>query len=194
MLNRREFLRWTAGSLVVLGAPATANTVQARPLVPLAIVVARNSPIERISPFELKRLYLGSNLQAPSGERILAFHQGENAPERVVFERHVLGMESEELARYWIDRKIRGEGGAPRAVASVELLQRVVSRLPCAVSYLRSDQVGTELRVLRMDGSLPGNSGYLILGDDQQDTGTERARRDMDRDSAISRSLAEIAL
>jgi hypothetical protein len=103
-------------------------------------------------------------------------------------------MGSETLARYWIDRKIRGEGGAPRMVASVELLQKVASRLPCAVAYLRLDQVGSELRVLSIDGYWPGDAGYPILADGRAYSGTERARRDRESDSAIVRSLVDVSL
>lgn len=194
MLNRRDFLRWTAGALVVGSAPVTARNVHARPLTPLAVVVARNSPIERLSRFEMKKLYLGSNLQTEGGQRILALHQQPDAPDRVTFERQVLGMASDELARYWIDRRIRGEGGAPRAIASVELLQRVASRLPGAVAYLRLDQVGSELRVLPVDGVLPGDSAYPLLVDARGHTGTERPRSDLDGDYAVLRSLADVGL
>jgi hypothetical protein len=192
-LNRREFLRWGAGALVAVGTPGSALASPAATPEPLALVVARNSPIERLSRFELKKLYLGSNLQTSSGERIFAFHQASDAPERSAFERSALDMQSEQLARYWIDRKIRGEGGAPRAVASVELLQRVLIRLPSAVTYLRMDQVGPELRAVPIDGMLPGDSGYPLWSDGLSHTRSDRAGRDK-HDFAIVRSLADLAL
>jgi hypothetical protein len=134
------------------------------------VVVARNSPIDHLSRFELKKLYLGANLQAPGGERVLAFHQMYSAPDRVAFERSVLGMDPDELARYWIDRKIRGESGAPHVVGSPELLQRVVSRLNISVGYVRLDQVGPELRVIPIDGVLPGAAGYPVTGEEDAPT------------------------
>jgi hypothetical protein len=97
---------------------------------------------------------------------VLAFHQMYSAPDRVAFERGVLGMEPEELARYWIDRKLRGESGAPHVVGSPELLQRVVSRLNYSVGYVRLNQVGAELRVLPIDGTLPGAAGYPVTGEE----------------------------
>ena len=72
-------------------------------------------------------------------------------------------MSSEEVSRYWIDRKIRGESGAPKAVGSVELLQRVVSKLEHSVAYVRADQVRPEVRVVAIDGSVPGDSGYRLF-------------------------------
>lgn len=166
MLTRRAFLNWTAAAAAGLTIQSSSRAARAQAAAPLAVVVARNSRIEHLSRFELKKLYLGANLEAPGGERVLAFHQMYSAPDRVAFEHGVLGMEPEELARYWIDRKIRGEGGAPRVVGSPELLQRVVSRLNTSVGYVRLDQVGSELRVLPIDGVLPGASGYPVTGEE----------------------------
>jgi hypothetical protein len=129
----------------------------------LALVVAKNSPIQQLSQYELKKLYLGSNINDPSGERIIAFNQAPNSADRVAFEQRVLGMSSEEVSRYWIDRKIRGESGAPKAVGSVELLQRVVSKLEHSVAYVRADQVRPEVRIVAIDGAVPGDSGYRLF-------------------------------
>ena len=165
LLTKRAFLRWAGVALAALSIQSGTHTARARePLAPLVVVVARNSPIERLSRFELKKLYLGANLQAPGGERVIAFHQQYSAPDRVAFERGLLGMDPEELSRYWIDRKIRGEGGAPHVVGSVELLQRVVSRISQSIGYVRLDQVGPELRVIPIDGRLPGEAGYPVTG------------------------------
>lgn len=162
MLTRRVFLKWTLGTFAALSVPARSRAAWAQDVAPLAVVVARSSRIEELSRFELKKLYLGANLQAPGGERILALHQLHDAPDRVAFEREVLEMNAEQLARYWIDRKIRGEGGAPRQVASVDLLQRLVSQLTHSVAYVRLDQMGPGLRPLPIDGAMPGAPSYLV--------------------------------
>jgi len=194
MLTRREFLRWTAGALTGVGTHVGSRAAQAHEHVPLAVVVARTSPIEGLSLFELKKLYLGSNLQAPGGERILAFHQMSDAPDRSAFEHHVTGMEPEQLARYWIDRKIRGDGGAPRVVGSVELLQSVVSRMTHSIGYVRWNQVGPELRPIPIDGTLPGDPGYPILTGASERPPAGRALMDVEVDSAIFPSMAELFL
>jgi hypothetical protein len=129
----------------------------------LALVVAKASPIRQLSQFELKKLYLGSHILDPGGERIIAFNQAPNSQDRTAFEQRVLGMSPEEVARYWIDRKIRGEGGAPKAVGSVELLQRVVSKLEHSVAYVRVDQVRPEVRIVAIDGAVPGDPAYRLF-------------------------------
>lgn len=166
-MTRRAFLKWTGAAVVALSIQGSSPTARAGAQAsPLVVVVARNSPIERLSRFELKKLYLGANVQVAGADRVLAFNQMYSAPDRVAFERGVLGMDPDELARYWIDRKIRGESGAPRVVGSPELLQRVVSRLNQSVGYVRLDQVEAEVRVIPIDGMLPGDTGYPVTGEE----------------------------
>jgi hypothetical protein len=71
-------------------------------------------------------------------------------------------MDSEEVSRFWIDRRIRGLRGAPRALNSLRLLQRLVARLPGAVSYGRLAQITGDVRVIRVEGKLPSNTGYPL--------------------------------
>jgi hypothetical protein len=146
-----------------LGSGLPAGLAHAQQRDTLAVVVAKASPIQQLSQYELKKLYLGSNIVDPKGERIIAFNQSPNAPDRVLFENRVLGMTPEEVARYWIDRKIRGESGAPKAVGSVDLLQRVVSKLEHSVAYVRADEVRSDVRVIAVDGSVPGDPAYRLF-------------------------------
>lgn len=160
MLTRRELLKACAGSIV---AASGFSAVRARAASDtLAIVVAKSSPIQHLTQFELKKLYLGSNITGPTGDRIIPFNQAPSAPDRVIFEDRVLGMTPEEVARYWIDRKIRGQGLPPKTVSPPELLQKVVSRLDNSLAYVRASQVLPEVRVISIDGYLPGDGSYRL--------------------------------
>jgi len=162
MTTRREILKWSVGAAAfAMALPLRSARAQVQSS--LAVVVAKISPIQHLSQFELKKLYLGSNISDSAGERIIAFNQAPNSPDRVSFEQRVLGMTPDEVARYWIDRKIRGEGGAPKSVGSAELLQRVVSKLEHSVAYVRADQVRPDVRVVAIDGSVPGDAAYRLF-------------------------------
>jgi hypothetical protein len=162
MATRREILKWSLSAAAAFtGLPLGSASAEVQSA--LAVVVAKTSPIKQLSQFELKKLYLGSIINDPSGERIIAFNQAPNSPDRVAFEERVLGLSPDEVSRYWIDRKIRGEGGAPKAVGSVELLQRVVSKLEHSVAYVRVDQVRPEVRIVAIDGAVPGDPAYRLF-------------------------------
>lgn len=159
--TRRGLLIWSGLSVLALAltaSPADAGTGDE----PLAIVVAKSSSVQELSMYELKRLYMGDSMNTPNGKKLLPLNRGTKTGERVGFDQTVLGMSPEEAARYWIDRRIRGRSGAPKAVDPANVVQKVVSRLPGAISYVRRSEVSDDVRIIRVDGKLPGDSGYGI--------------------------------
>lgn len=165
MTTRRVILKWSLGLSTGLLSGLTLRPARAQLGERLAVVVAKESSLRALSQYELKKLYLGTPMTNPSGDSIVPFNQNPNSPDRVLFERRVLGMTPEQVARYWIDRKIRGEGGAPKAVSPPDLLQRVISKLPHSVGYVRADQVRDDVRVISIDGKLPSDSAYALFAD-----------------------------
>ena len=163
MATRRDILKLSFGLGVGFFADLPLGRAQSPSRDSLAVVVAKNSPIQHLSLFELKKLYLGSNINDPTGERIIPFNQAPNSPDRVAFEDNCLDMTPEQVARYWIDRKIRGEGGAPRSVGSAELLQRVVSKMEHSVAYVRIGSLRPEVRAIAIDGAIPGDTSYRLF-------------------------------
>lgn len=163
MATRREALKWSMGALAGVAAGWPTRWAQAEAPDSLAVVVAKSSPIRHMSQFELKKLYLGSNITDPTGQRIVPFNQAPKSPDRAAFDSRVLGMTPDEVAAYWIDRKIRGQSGAPKSVGSPELVQRVVARLDHSVTYVRFDQVLPEMRIISIDGAIPGEAGYKLM-------------------------------
>jgi hypothetical protein len=109
-------------------------------------------------------------VQGPGGE-LIALNREVKGPERVGFDRSVLGMSSEEAARYWIDRRIRGQSGAPKAVEPAAVIQRVIARVPRAIGYVRVRDVSAEVQVVRIDGRKPGDAGYPIVSDSKSMAG-----------------------
>ena len=57
----------------------------------LAVVVGKSSPLFDLSVQDLKNLYRGDQLTAPGGKRLLPFSLLPGLPERVGFDRVVLG-------------------------------------------------------------------------------------------------------
>ncbi len=162
MTTRRTFLAVWLGCLAALAeGSATAQINAAEPKVRLAIVVAKDSPVSDISFYELRRLYLGEHVSS-AGRRLIALNLAPLSKERVAFDRSVLGMSAEAVARYWIDRKIRGQSGPPRAIDSPQILQRAVGRLEGSIGYVSADDVRDDVKVVRVDGHLPQDPGYAM--------------------------------
>ncbi len=162
MKTRRSVLTACLGALVLFGATGFSSPVGAgESKTRLAVVVSKDSPINDISFYELKRLYLGERINL-GGKRLVPLNLSPPTRERVGFDKTVLNMSPEAIARYWIDRKIRGESGPPKTIEPADLLQRVVARLDGAVGYAPVNEVRSELKVIRVDGKAPGDSGYPL--------------------------------
>jgi hypothetical protein len=154
---------------VLVGGAAVATLVLLAPAVavadggaePLAVVSSKRGGVSELSLHQLKRLYLGDNVQGPAGD-LIALNRDAKGLERTGFDANVLGMSPEAVARYWIDRRIRGQSGAPKAVEPAALIQRVISNLPRAVGYVRLRDVSPDVQVVRIDGRRPGDAGYPI--------------------------------
>lgn len=162
MMTRRQAL---TGSLalasLVLLAPSPAEADGGGE--PLAIVSAKGG-VSDLSLYQLKRVFLGDTVQAGGGE-LIALNRDVKGGERIGFDRTVLGMSPDTAARYWIDRRIRGQSGAPKAVEPAAVIQRVVARVPHSIGYVRLRDVSAEVQVVKIDGRRPGEPGYPILAD-----------------------------
>jgi hypothetical protein len=130
----------------------------------LVVVVGAQSPLRDISRNTLRRAYLGE-VTEDHGMRLVALNQPPGTPARVAFDRALLGLEPEAVARFWIDQRIRGQGSAPRGIPTVSLLLRVLAQLPGGVSYVRQSDLpagATGIKVITVDGKTPEAPGYLF--------------------------------
>jgi len=161
MLTRRTLLSAWSATLALSSLGAMTEVVSAGERTRLVVIVAKASPLGELSLAELRRMYLGEPVDS-GGHRLIPINHGPTVSERVAFDRLVLGMSKEEVARYWVDRKIRGQSGAPKAIDPVDVHQRVVAKLAGAIGYVRSTDVRDDVKVVRIDGRGPADRGYPL--------------------------------
>jgi hypothetical protein len=130
--------------------------------VELAVVVAQGSPLKDVSFGDLRRIFTSEPFTDPSGARLVPLNHPPHAPDRVGFDRVVLGMEPDVVSKFWLDRRIRGQPGAPRTVDSLGMLLKVVAKLPGAIGYVRPQYL-REVSALKVEGVLPGKPGYRLV-------------------------------
>jgi hypothetical protein len=114
----------------------------------LAIIVHPALASQRLEAAELVALFTGSMRTWRDGSPVKIFNLPLQSPPRTKFDEAVLGMSQEEVSRFWLDKRIRGEGTPPRTVSSPELLARVVGALVGAISYVPEDKVVSTVRVV----------------------------------------------
>jgi hypothetical protein len=129
---------------------------------PLAVIMAARTKITQLSAAELTRVFRGMLTRNEDGDRFVPVNQPAGTPLRAAFDQAVLGMSGAQAQAFWIDQKIRGAVAEPRTVSSVALALKFVAIYPGAISYAPKSAVGPELKIIKLDGKLPGDGGYLL--------------------------------
>ncbi len=148
-----------------LASILSAQKIEAAPALSLVLVTAANTSLQNISQGNLRQLFLGETIRDAAGNKLVPLNLPPESAERELFDRRVLGMSPDEMARYWIDQKVRGLKGAPRNLSPPQMVARVVERFPGAVAYLRPDQVLPSLQQVEIDANPPGSARYPLVGD-----------------------------
>ncbi|MET0287161.1 MAG: hypothetical protein ABW352_21940 [Polyangiales bacterium] len=157
-----KLIKLAAFALLALAAWPARLPVRAEARPPLAVVVGSELKLSEISLATLRTIFRGDPTTAPDGKRFLPLNAPLKSFERELFDRKVLGLAPDEVAQFWITRRIRDEGLPPRTLPSSELGLRVVASYPGAITYVSTKIVKGGVRVLKVDGKLPTDAGYLL--------------------------------
>jgi GNAT superfamily N-acetyltransferase len=164
-MRRRFQLTMVTLILILLGSRLLGFTdavAQGRPeRKALVVIVAADSKLRDISHALLRRIFLGEPTEY-EGQRWVPFNYGPDDALRVAFDELALRLSKEATGRYWVDRRIRGQGLPPRAIATQTLLRAVVARLPGAIGYITADQLNSSVRALTIDGVAHDRPGYRL--------------------------------
>jgi len=117
----------------------------------LVVVVAKGSPIRDISKAELRQIFMGETTVL-SGNKVVPFNFESKTRQRIAFDELVLGMSVDEVGRYWIDRKIRGQRPPPRSLPSSAYMARVVQKWPGALGYLPENELPADIQPVTVGG------------------------------------------
>ena len=127
----------------------------------LAVVVAARSTQRTLSLDALRRIFLNKDTNSESGDRFVPINQRSSSRDRLRFDARVLSMTPDQVARYWIDQRLRGKR-VPATVSSLPMLKRALAELPGAISYLALSDVDSSLRALSIDGKQPNDDRYAL--------------------------------
>jgi len=145
------------------GAAASAMAEQGAPVEPLVIVVNRTNPVENIPFAELRKIFLGNRSYWINGRRITLVMRDPGEPERRAILRDVCGMNEDQLKNHFIHGLYTGEIlVSPKTLSTPTGVRRFIFNVPGAIGYLRSADVDSTVKVVRIDGLLPDDKGYRL--------------------------------
>jgi hypothetical protein len=145
---------------LLLASAAAAQDIRAGDV---AIIVRPDVPVDNLSFAQVRELLLGDRQFWTSGLRVYLLMRAPATRERDVILKTVYRMSEAEFRRYWIERVFRAESqSGPKIVYSNESATELVASIPGAVAFVDAAQVPKGLKVLRIDGRLPGEKGYPL--------------------------------
>ena len=148
--SRARFLaRWSCGGLLgLLLAVVPSGRLPAEPSVRLAVIVNPAVPATTLGSTELASIFTRATRTWKDGTTVRALNLPPGGPERAEFDRVVLDMSPERSAQFWIDRQIRGEEAAPKAIGKAEIVVQLVLMLNGAIGYVPEEKVDAKVRVV----------------------------------------------
>lgn len=132
---------------------------------PVAFVVNAGNAAADVTSAQLRRIYLGEETRWSGGAKITILLLPAGREERRLLFDRLLRMSDDDYVRHWIAKVFQGEATTgPKTVSSPASMEKLVAGLPGAIGFLRASDVtpGGPLRVLRIDGKVPGEPGYPL--------------------------------
>ncbi|HTS30327.1 MAG TPA: hypothetical protein VMH81_30855 [Bryobacteraceae bacterium] len=129
----------------------------------IAVVVRPDTPADNLSFAEIRRLLLGDRQFWTSNLRVTLLIRSPATREREVVLKTIYQMTESQFRQYWISKVFRAEASSgPKIVYSNEMATELVAAIPGSVAFVESTNVPKGLKVLRIDGKLPGEKGYAL--------------------------------
>lgn len=129
----------------------------------IAVVVNPETPVTDLSLADVRAVFLGERQYWTAKVPVVLLIRAPAARERDVVLKIIYQMTDTQFKRYWIAKIFRAEAAsAPKTVYSSGMTQELVTAIPGAIALIESREVRPPLKVVRVDGHLPGEPGYPL--------------------------------
>jgi hypothetical protein len=158
----RALRRWLAAAVLAAAALLVAP-LPAHASGDIAVVVNPDVKVESVTFTELRKILLGNRQFWPSGQPVTLIVRAPVAAERTFLLKKVYDMSEAQYRQYWIAKVFRAEAtSGPRVVVSNVESVELVSVLSGAIVLMDASDVPAGLKVLQVDGLLPGSKNYAL--------------------------------
>jgi ABC-type phosphate transport system substrate-binding protein len=153
-----------AAMAMPLGAGAISPPEQAsKERSDVAIVVHAGTPVTNLSLAEVRKIFRGEKQYWNTDLPVVLLVRAPVARERDVVLKVIYQMTEAQFRQFWVAKIFRAESvSAPKLVYTPDMANQLVSTLPGAISFVDSKQVGAGVKVVRVEGKLPGEAGYPL--------------------------------
>lgn len=126
----------------------------------LAIIVNLANPVDNLTMPELRAIFSGKRSHWVNGQSITLVMMEQGQRERETVLRQVCRLSESGFRR----RFRQGAEGlvSPKTLASPEGVRKFVFNVPGAIGYVKVEDLDSSVKVVRIDGHLPGEAGYPL--------------------------------
>jgi ABC-type phosphate transport system substrate-binding protein len=161
---RRSILTIAAACLACAALVGSARDARAQAAGDLAIVVHPQTPVDTLSFSDLRQVFLGERQYWTKDLPVVLLVRGPTGAERDAVLNVIYQMKDAQFKQYWIAKVFRAEtASSPKIVATSGLAAQLVASIPGAVTFMMEKDVKPgAMKVLKIDGRLPGENGYKL--------------------------------
>jgi ABC-type phosphate transport system substrate-binding protein len=129
----------------------------------MAVVVNPSTPISDLSMAEVRKVFRGDRQYWTKDVPVVLLIRAPKSRERDVILRTLYDMSESQFKQYWIAKIFRAEAtAAPKIVYSNDMAKELVSVIPGAIAFIPQNDVSEGLKVVKIDGRMPGEPGYPL--------------------------------
>jgi ABC-type phosphate transport system substrate-binding protein len=140
--------------------PSAAQTARSTDI---AVVVNPDTPISDLTLSDVRKVFLGERQYWSSKLPVALLIRAPVARERDVVLRVIYQMTEAQFKQYWIAKIFRAEAASPpKIVYSNEMQYDLVTAIPGAIAFVDASNVRPGVKVVRVDGHLPGERDYPL--------------------------------
>jgi hypothetical protein len=161
MKSRRYILAAVLGFSCCLGH--SQSTAAAKELGDIAVVVSSLNPANDLSLAELRRILMGERRFWGGNVQVRLVLRERGARERDQILSSLLKMDNKAFAEHWRAKVFRGEASdEPLTVSSSAMARQYLTETPGGLTFMIAKSLPTQLKILKIDGKLPGEPGYSL--------------------------------
>lgn len=143
--------------------PARAEGPQGAKAGDLAIVVHPDTPVAQLSFAELRQVFVGEKQYWSRDMPVVLLIRAPATAEREAVLKIIYRMTEPQFKQFWIAKIFRAETATPpKIVYSSDSTNQLVEAVPGAIAFMAASEVRPGLKVVKIDGLLPGEPGYPL--------------------------------
>jgi phosphate transport system substrate-binding protein len=129
----------------------------------VAVIVNNDNPIQTIGFQELAKIFKIEKKFWDNGEKIYLVLRETGSPEKSVILKQIYKTDDPGLKTLWLSKIYREEiTSFPKTLNSNEAVIRFVRQVPNAIGFIDAALIDDRVKVLRIDGLLPGEKDYPL--------------------------------